>query len=200
MDVERLPLVGGHSVLDLVNTVERGVAAAGVAPRDFLGTPADVGTWAARAGVGGSADGAALVRVRELREAVHTVVLDRLGLPAGGVDGALELVGRRAAAAAGRSRLVRADAGGPLVLQVGTEAAYGLEDRLAVAAVELLTGPDLDRLRRCPVEDGGCGWVFLDRSKNRSRTWCRMADCGNAVKARRLTERRRQERTAGSAS
>jgi predicted RNA-binding Zn ribbon-like protein len=200
MEIGELPLVGGHPVLDLVNTVERGVATPGVAARDFLGGPADVVTWAGRAGVGGSADGAALVRVRELREAVHTVLLDRLGLPAGAVDAALELVGRRAAAAAGRSRLVRADAGRPLVREVGTEAAYGLEDRLAVAAVELLTAPDLDRIRRCPIGSGGCGWVFLDRSKNRSRTWCRMADCGNTVKARRLTERRRQERTAGSVS
>jgi predicted RNA-binding Zn ribbon-like protein len=200
MDIAGLPLVGGHAVLDLVNTVERGVAAPGAAPRDFLGGPADVATWAGRAGVEGSADGAALDRLRELREAVHTVVLDRLGLPAGDVDGALQLLGRRAAAAAGRSRLVRADAGRPLVREIGTEAAYGLEDRLATAAVELLTGPDLERMRRCPVESGGCGWVFLDRSKNHSRTWCRMADCGNAVKARRLTERRRQERTAGSPS
>lgn len=72
-------------------------------------------------------------------------------------------------------------------------------DRLADAAVELVTGADVERVRRCPVEQGGCGWLFLDRTKNRSRTWCRMADCGSTVKARRLTERRRQARAAGGA-
>jgi predicted RNA-binding Zn ribbon-like protein len=36
--------------------------------------------------------------------------------------------------------------------------------------------------------------VFLDRSRNGSRRWCRMADCGTTVKARRLTERRRAAR------
>jgi predicted RNA-binding Zn ribbon-like protein len=36
--------------------------------------------------------------------------------------------------------------------------------------------------------------MFLDRSRNHSRRWCRMADCGTEVKARRLTERRRATR------
>ena len=85
------------------------------------------------------------------------------------------------------------------VREVGTEPARLIGDRLADAAVELVTGADVERVRRCPVEQGGCGWLFLDRTKNRSRTWCRMADCGSTVKARRLTERRRQARAAGGA-
>jgi predicted RNA-binding Zn ribbon-like protein len=54
---------------------------------------------------------------------------------------------------------------------------------------------DLAGLRRCPPDAGGCGWVFLDHSRNGSRRWCRMADCGTTAKARRLTERRRAART-----
>ena len=114
--------------------------------------------------------------------------------PAGDVTAALELLDRRAAAAATRSRLRPAGAG--LLREVGTDPAHRVEDQLAVAAVDLLTGPDAARIKRCPVEQGGCGWVFVDRSRNSSRTWCRMADCGTAVKARRLTERRRQARAA----
>lgn len=205
MDVERLTLVGGHSVLDLVNTVERGLPAPGAEPRDFLGTDDDLVHWAGRAGVvsaveGAAAGGAKLGRVRELREAVHLVVLARLGLREwddAEVTAALELVSRRRGEAAGRSRL-RVDGDGALVREVGTEPGWLIGDRLADAAVELLTGADVQRIRRCPVEQGGCGWLFLDRSKNRSRTWCRMADCGNTVKARRLTERRRQDRATGA--
>ena len=78
--------------------------------------------------------------------------------------------------------------------EVGTDPAHRVEDQLATAAVDLLTGPEAGRIKRCPVERGGCGWVFVDRSRNSSRTWCRMADCGTAVKSRRLTERRRQAR------
>lgn len=49
--------------------------------------------------------------------------------------------------------------------------------------VELLTSNKLDRLKVCA--DDNCGWVFLDTSKNKSRRWCSMQDCGNRAKARR---------------
>ncbi len=188
MGIGTLTLVGGHPALDLVNTAERGAASG-----DHLATPGDVVVWARRVGIDpGTPDEAALRRLRALREAVHAVVLDRLGRPPAGVAAALELLDARAAAAATRSRLRPAGTG--LQRKVGTDPAYRAEDQLAVAAVDLLTGPDAGRIKRCPVERGGCGWVFVDRSRNSSRTWCRMADCGTAVKARRLTERRRQAR------
>ena len=196
MGIETLTLVGGHPALDLVNTAERGVPPAGEVPRDHLATPEDLVVWARRVGLDpGTPDEAALRRLRRLREAVHTAVLDRLGdRPAGDVTAALDLLDRRTAAAATRSRLRPAGAG--LLREVGTDPARRVEDQLAVAAVDLLTGPEVGRIKRCPIEQGGCGWVFVDRSRNSSRTWCRMADCGTAVKARRLTERRRQARAA----
>jgi predicted RNA-binding Zn ribbon-like protein len=187
--IQMLTLVGGHPALDLVNTAERG----GPTALDHLATAEDVAVWGRRVGLDpGAPDEAGLRRLRGLREAVHTAVLDRLGVPTADVPAALALLDRRVAAAATRSRLRPAGAG--LVREVGTDPAYRLEDQLAVAAVDLLTGPEAGRIKRCPVEQGGCGWVFVDRSRNSSRTWCRMADCGTAVKARRLTERRRQAR------
>ncbi|WP_217989620.1 CGNR zinc finger domain-containing protein [Sphingomonas lenta] len=54
---------------------------------------------------------------------------------------------------------------------------------LAWAALDLLRGSELDRLKQCPPND--CRWLFLDRTKNRSRRWCDMATCGNREKARR---------------
>jgi predicted RNA-binding Zn ribbon-like protein len=33
--------------------------------------------------------------------------------------------------------------------------------------------------------DGHCGWMFLDLSRQRTRRWCSMEDCGNRAKARR---------------
>ncbi|MCA1823937.1 MAG: CGNR zinc finger domain-containing protein [Frankia sp.] len=36
------------------------------------------------------------------------------------------------------------------------------------------------RLKICPADP--CAWVFYDRSKNQSRTWCSMAVCGNRAK------------------
>ncbi|GAA4213146.1 CGNR zinc finger domain-containing protein [Microbispora amethystogenes] len=82
-------------------------------------------------------------------------------------------------------------------LLVGTSPALLVPDRLAHAAVEFLSTADLRRLRVCPLAEGGCGWLFLDHSRNGSRRWCAMEDCGSQAKARRLTERRRARRATG---
>ncbi len=62
---------------------------------------------------------------------------------------------------------------------------------VARAAAELLTAHERwCRLRQCKGEN--CGWLFLDGSKNHSRCWCDMRDCGNRAKVRRhrLKDRR----------
>jgi predicted RNA-binding Zn ribbon-like protein len=56
-------------------------------------------------------------------------------------------------------------------------------------AAGLLTSEDLDRVGQCA--DDRCGWLFLDTSRNRSRRWCSMENCGNRAKARRYYERKR---------
>ena len=73
---------------------------------------------------------------------------------------------------------------------VGTEAAL---DRMlwsiGHSAAELLTTADSSRLRECSGEE--CGWLFEDTSRNRSRQWCDMQDCGNLAKVRRYRTRLR---------
>jgi predicted RNA-binding Zn ribbon-like protein len=58
------------------------------------------------------------------------------------------------------------------------------------SAAELLTSEDLKRVRVCEGET--CGWLFLDLSRNQSRRWCTMNDCGNRAKAKRHYQRHRQ--------
>ncbi len=53
------------------------------------------------------------------------------------------------------------------------------------AAIDLLMSAELAHLKVC----GGCGWLFLDSSKNHSRRWCRMSDCGNVAKVRSHRQR-----------
>lgn len=55
---------------------------------------------------------------------------------------------------------------------------------VAKDAVELLTSERIDRVRECE-DDRGCGYLFIDQTKNRSRRWCSMDSCGNRAKARR---------------
>jgi predicted RNA-binding Zn ribbon-like protein len=59
---------------------------------------------------------------------------------------------------------------------------------VALSAAELLTSERLRRLKRCASEE--CGWLFLDGSKNQSRRWCDMKDCGNRMKAQRHYHRK----------
>jgi len=51
------------------------------------------------------------------------------------------------------------------------------------SAGDLLTGPQLARVRECANEK--CLWLFLDDSKNGTRRWCSMTACGNRAKAHR---------------
>lgn len=60
---------------------------------------------------------------------------------------------------------------------------------VARSAADLLTSERLDRVKICE-DDRGCGYVFLDLSKNRSRRWCDMRGCGNRAKVRRHRKRK----------
>lgn len=65
--------------------------------------------------------------------------------------------------------------------------AGSLEAETVHSALRLLSLPDPQRLKIC----GHCGWLFLDRSKNKSRFWCDMAVCGNRTKASRHYRRKK---------
>lgn len=217
VDVADLPLVGGHPALDLVNTLERGVPVPGTTPRDFIPDAAEVVAWAQRSGLLSpdeavtvlrrwrrepSAARASIQALREIREALHIALLAAVGSGDWSdvaTRSALALLHGRWLEAVARSEVVHPPEGVPgVVLRVGTEPAWLVSDRAAEAALDVLRSADMAQLRRCPVESGGCGWMFLDQSRNGSRRWCRMADCGTAVKSRRLTERRRELRKTTS--
>lgn len=64
------------------------------------------------------------------------------------------------------------------------------------SAAELLTSPEIERLKMCAGDR--CGWLFVDRSRNRRRRWCEMAVCGNRAKARRHYARQRGDSFPGT--
>ena len=59
------------------------------------------------------------------------------------------------------------------------------------SAADLVTSRQMQRLRIC--EGTGCGWLFLDTTRNRSRRWCNMAVCGNRAKVKRFYERHKEQ-------
>lgn len=154
--------------------------------RDRIGGPADFAAWARRAGIAlDRPPGApALARLHRLRAALsgifHALAERRAVAPAD-----LALLNAELAAARAAERLVGTRGG----FRLRDEAAAPL-DRLrhAIArdAAALLAG-DLRRVKRCPAHD--CHWLFHDDSKNLSRRWCAMDDCGTKAKVRRYRAR-----------
>jgi predicted RNA-binding Zn ribbon-like protein len=58
---------------------------------------------------------------------------------------------------------------------------------IAESAASLLTSrEELERVRVCGLfDDRECSWLFIDKTRARTRRWCSMKDCGNRAKARR---------------
>lgn len=56
-------------------------------------------------------------------------------------------------------------------------------------AIKILTSPDLKKVAKCA--DNECAWLFFDTSRNHSRRWCSMEDCGNKAKARDFYQRKK---------
>jgi predicted RNA-binding Zn ribbon-like protein len=154
-------------------------------------TPGEVVTVEAEARSRPKAAAEALARSLATREAIYGVFSARAaGLPVSADD--LRTLNRAIARSMAHAGLSPAGArfewGWP-------EAALDLERVswwVARSAAELLTSFDLTLVRECAGYD--CGWLFMDRTKNRSRRWCDMSTCGNRAKGRRHYERRRTSR------
>ncbi|MER6142471.1 CGNR zinc finger domain-containing protein [Streptomyces sparsogenes] len=194
-------LVGGHIVIDLVNTV----TARDAEPIDWLDGYPRLLEWAALTGhfaPAALADlrrlaetepgraASALERIRELREALHDLITALLDQDAATPEGAVGQVEHHWKQAVASARLtVQGTTPQP---QVGVETS-GLEylrHELALQAFDLLRSLPLDRTRVCPGLR--CGWVFIDSSRGGRRRWCDMATCGNVAKGRTHYQRKRQ--------
>jgi predicted RNA-binding Zn ribbon-like protein len=115
--------------------------------------------------------------VTALREATDALFRDAAASP--GLRPALLVPFLRAAAEAVAAASDDGDEGKPPLR---------FETGLGLSALSLLAPEMRGRIRICP----NCAWLFLDRSRNRSRTWCDMAVCGNRRKAQRHYRRLRK--------
>ena len=58
----------------------------------------------------------------------------------------------------------------------------------AVSAVALLCGAHARHVKEC-ADDRGCGRLFVDLTRNRSRRYCLSAECGNRARQAAFRER-----------
>jgi predicted RNA-binding Zn ribbon-like protein len=194
---------GGVLCLDFVNTVSWRLTDG---PVEYLGSYEDLLAWGNQAGLltpeearilSGRATTdpeearATMSRAIGLREAVHRVVSAAIVGERPDED-ALEVLNREISGALSRLRVVHTpehahewawDRGGR-----GQELDYPLWP-VARSAAELLTSPKLGRVNVCAGE--GCGWMFLDESRNGSRRWCDSRDCGNRERVQKHLARKR---------
>ena len=64
---------------------------------------------------------------------------------------------------------------------------------VARSAAELLVSDQVGRVRECAGDT--CGWLFVDTTRNHSRQWCDMRDCGNQAKARRHYHKTKEDKS-----
>jgi predicted RNA-binding Zn ribbon-like protein len=196
VDGLRLPArISGHAALDFCNTWAgwdghaAGEYLAGyqhlVVWAGFVGLlrPDQVSVLRQRARQDATAAHSVLERARAFRSNLYAVLLDPAGAPA------WPAVADEVAAAAQALRLHRAQETIHWEIAPAADLSAPL-DAAAWSAGELLTSPDLRRVRACAGT--GCGWLFLDPTGR--RRWCVMAMCGNREKARRFAAKHKTPR------
>jgi predicted RNA-binding Zn ribbon-like protein len=189
-----VPLLGGQLCLDFANTVDWRLSQR---PGDLLSSYADLVAWGRHAGILSGAQARILLKEARtspaiaaavfkqaiaLRELVYRIFsrIAQGDMPAG-AD--VDELNSALSDSMSRMRLVPTRHS----FEWGWEENGARLERplwyIVQSAATLLTIGKLDRVRQC--NDEHCGWLFFDVSKNGSRRWCSMEDCGNRAKARR---------------
>jgi predicted RNA-binding Zn ribbon-like protein len=188
-----LRIVGGNLALDFVNT--RGGPRHGPADSEWLSSYEDFAAWSGRAGLadpsappGETAPRATLLaafaRVQACRDDMYEIFL-ALADASAPPEAALRRIQLAYVEALAHGQLTHGTQGCAWTWDPGSGPLAPLWPVVA-AAVELLTHGPTDRIKSCHA----CRFMFIDQSKNSSRRWCSMDDCGKAAKITRYLQHR----------
>lgn len=195
-----LSLVGGTPCLDFANTSSgRGTALLQDHLRSYdlllawsehaaLITAAERRRLSRLAATQPTAANSVLRRALALREAIHAVGA-ALGRGGAAPAAALRVVNRELAAAMTRAEIRATDGGFVWDWAAEPPSLDSMLRPIVRSFADLLLLPQRDRIKQCPGH--GCGWLFLDLTKSRTRRWCDMSVCGSRDKVRRYRARRR---------
>jgi len=200
----KFQFISGSVCLDLCNTVG---GKRGARTRENLNSFVDFAAWCEQAELVEKSEAEVLVRVaarrpaeaasvltraRSLREAIYRI-FSAVANNKTPETADLAQLNSELAGALGRLRVASkrdgfdwrwAKKGGALDEALGP---------IARSAAELLTSSQrLNQVRQCRGDN--CGWLFVDGSKNHSRRWCDMRDCGNRAKVRRHRLKHRRKK------
>jgi predicted RNA-binding Zn ribbon-like protein len=208
LDVADLDLVGGRLCLDFANTTSMRETGK---PRERLHRYDDLVRWSVRAGVLSDGEAAGLTararanpadaervlgRAIELRESIFALA-DAAVRGDSPPREALDRLNGVLAEGMARRRLLPGD-GGLQWVWADDPSLERILWPIAQSAAELLSSSEVDRVRQCG--DGSCDWFFFDASRNGTRRWCIMSDCGNRAKARRHYHRSKRSHDPDTAA
>ena len=201
--IRRRRIVGGNVALDLLNT-QNGTA--GEPPTDdILRDYGDLLAWAHYIGVlseleaerllrssrrDPDAASAAFERMRTTRAYLYAI-FSAVAMSVPPPERAVARLQRDEAEALSHAEIVAIDDGFEWSWARDEDMARPLWPIIHAALRLLIDGP-LDRVKGCAA----CRFHFLDESRNRSRRWCSMDDCGTADKMRKYVARRATARSA----
>jgi predicted RNA-binding Zn ribbon-like protein len=193
--------IGGALCLDFANTISSHLAEE---PHEHLESYGDLLAWAEQSG---ALSGEAVIKLAEeaarrpvdaerafdsaleLRRAIY-LIFSAVATEKPAPEEAMQMFNAYLSGALAHAKVVNGESG---FAWGWVDAEVSLERMLwpvARSAADLLVSGQVERVRECGGHD--CSWLFVDTSKNHSRRWCDMGDCGNRAKARRHYHRRQR--------
>ena len=202
-DAGSIKLLGGSLCLDFVNTIHcYGCTDIG----EYLNTYKDLVAWSRHVGTINAGEAKALSRRAErqpaeaksvheravqLREAIYHIFTMTLEDQAEAKED-LAIFNDYLAGALMQSAIVKTDDGFSLETTGNKKNLDWMLNPVIRSAADLMVSNEFKRVKKCA--DPTCGWLFLDTSRNRSRRWCDMRDCGNRAKANRFYKKKSGKR------
>ena len=198
-----IKLCGGSLCLNFVNTVHcYGCEDIG----EYLNTYTDLVAWSRHVGTISAGEAKTLShraarhpaeaksvhrRAIELREAVYRIFTMTLEGRAEARE-EIAVFNNYLAGALKQSAIVKTDDGFSMEITGNKENLDWMLNPVIRSAANLMVSKKFKRVKKCA--DPTCGWLFLDTSRNRSRRWCDMRDCGNRAKASRFYKKKSGQR------
>ena len=194
-DAGSLKLLGGRLCLDFVNTLDwRGTDT----PQEFLNTFDDLVSWSRHAGISSQQECRKLYEMAEQSNAAAEMVLNQAlklretiyRLFAAGIANQnprkedLAIFNNNLSRSMQDSQITLTKEGYTWDISGNRSRLDWVLNPIISSAAEILVSNERKRVKACA--DSACGWLFIDVSRNQSRRWCDMKDCGNRAKATRF--------------
>lgn len=200
-DANTIKLVGGRLCLDFVNTVHcYGCTDIG----EYLNNYQDLIDWSQHVGMVTAGEARQLTemsaensaeakrihrRAIELREIIYSIICSIIeGKSRTNKD--LAVFNGYLSEMMGLSQIVETDDGFNWDMTGHKTKLDWILNPVIRSAADLLVSEEWRKIKKCA--DQACGWLFLDVSRNKSRRWCDMRDCGNRAKASRFYKKKKK--------